>query len=123
MAATVLIVEDSRTQAKQLEMKLTEQGIDVLVAYDGEQGIQLAGEHHPDVIVLDVKLPKMSGHEVCKHLKDDPKTADIPVFMLSASTDPEHTMAGLQAGAEDYIPKDVFAANYLLDTLRSMGLI
>ena len=104
-------------------MKLTEQGINVFVAYDGEQGIQLAGEHHPDVIVLDVKLPRMSGHEVCKHLKDDPKTADIPVFMLSASTDPEHTMAGLQAGAEDYITKDVFASSYLLDTLRSMKLI
>ena len=120
---TVLIVEDSRTQAAQLQNRLTDYDICVLVAYDGLEGLRMANEHLPDVIVLDMKLPKMDGVQVCQRLKRGAQTAQIPVFMLSSADDSENTMAGLNAGAEDYIPKDIFAANYLLDTLRSLGVL
>lgn len=122
-APLVLVVEDSRTQAKQLENRLLEYGVQVVVAYDGLTGLQMAMEYHPDLIVLDMKLPKMDGVQVCQRLKRSKDTTHIPVIILSSADDPDNTMAGLNAGAEDYIPKDIFAATYLLDTLRSYGLV
>ncbi len=121
--ATVLVVEDSPTQAANMQKKLGEQGVDVVIATDGLEGLRMATEIMPDVIVLDVNLPKMDGIQLCARLKRHKMTADIPVLMMSTNVDPEHTMAGLNAGAEDYIPKDIFAANYLLETLRGMALI
>jgi DNA-binding response OmpR family regulator len=115
----VLVVEDSRTQAARLAKQLTDYGVEVVVAYDGLEGLKLATEYLPDIIVLDVKMPGMDGVQVCQRLKRHKDTVNIPVVMLSASDDPESTMAGLNAGAEDYIPKDMYAANYLIDTLRS----
>lgn len=122
-APTILIIEDSKTQAKVLGNKLKDHGMEVLYAYDGLEGLQLAAEHVPDLIVLDMKMPKMSGVQVCQRLKRHSDTSAIPVLILSASDDSENTMAGLNAGAEDYIPKDIYAANYLLESLRSFGLI
>ena len=120
---TVLIVEDSRTQAHLFASRLREHDIDVLIAYDGEQGLRLAFEHVPDVIVLDVNLPGMNGYQVCKRLKRYVGTAEVPVFMLSAVDDADHTMEGLSVGADDYIPKDIFAGTHLLDNLRSLNLL
>ena len=120
---TVLIVEDSRTQAHQLATRLKEHDIDVLIAYDGEQGLRLAFEHVPDAVVLDVNLPGMNGYQVCKRLKRYLATAEVPVFMLSAADDADHTMEGLNVGADDYIPKDIYAGNHLLENLRSLNLL
>lgn len=119
----ILIVEDSRTQAVQLQRQLREHGVEVIVASDGLEGLKMATQYIPDMIVLDMKLPKMDGVQVCQRLKRHKDTSHIPVIMLSSADDAENTLAGLNAGAEDYIPKDIFAASYLLDTLRSFGLV
>ncbi len=120
---TVLIVEDSVTQAESLRATLEENGLQVICALDGITGLKKAHEVHPDLIVMDVHMPGMNGFEAAQALKDDPTTADIPIVMLTSSDNPESALMGLDAGAVDYIPKDVFAMSVLLETVRQMGLI
>ncbi len=120
---TILVVEDSPTQALHLQTLLEQEGLKVVLAYDGRAGVQMAQQLHPDLIVLDVHMPEMNGFQVCQHLKDGPDTADIPVIMFTRRDDHEAVVMGLQTGAVDYIPKDAFADAVLLETLRQMGLI
>ena len=120
---TVLIVEDSVTQAESLRVTLMENGLKVYCALDGISGLERAREIHPDLIVMDVHMPGMNGFEVAQALKADPVTENIPIVMLTSSDNPESTLMGLDAGAVDYIPKDVFALSVLLETVRQMGLI
>ncbi len=93
------------------------------VAYDGPDGLREAVENPPALIVLDVKLPTMDGFQVCRRLKRNPATQDIPVIMLTEKADPKATMSGLRAGADDYIPKDIFAAEHLINTLQELGIL
>jgi CheY-like chemotaxis protein len=72
---------------------------------------------------MDVHMPGMNGFEVAQALKSDPATMNIPIVMLTSSDNPESAMMGLDAGAIDYIPKDVFAMSVLIETIRQMGLI
>lgn len=120
---TVLIVEDSVTQAESLRATLVENGLKVYCALDGISGLERAHEIHPDLIVMDVHMPGMNGFEVAQALQDDPETVHIPIVMLTSSDNPESALMGLDAGAVDYIPKDVFAVSVLLETVRQMGLI
>lgn len=119
----VVIVEDSDTQAKQVAAHLSGRGIDVMIAKDGAQGLRLISSIHPDIVVLDINLPKMNGYQVCQRLKRDPETIDIPVIMLTSASEAKDRMRGMQAGAIDYIPKDEFAVDQLLVTLTKMGLL
>lgn len=120
---TILLVEDSTTQALHFQTLLEENGLQVLWASDGESGVEMARRQSPDLIVLDIQLPKMNGFEVCLKLKEMRATAEIPVIMLTRFDEAESVVQGLQAGAIDYIPKDAFAGAVLLETLRQMGLI
>lgn len=120
---SILLVEDSTTQALHFQTLLEEEGVSVVWASDGESGVEMAQQHSPDLIVLDIQLPKMNGFEVCRKLKEESITADIPVIMLTRFDEAESVVQGLQAGAIDYIPKDAFASAVLLETLRQMGLI
>ena len=123
MALDVLLIEDSKTQAAQIKATLESLGLEVRVAYDGLDGIRSVMEKHPGLIVLDVKLPGMDGFQVCRRLKRSPDTASIPVIMLTERDEAQSTMSGLQAGADDYIPKDIFATEHLMTTLQEMGLL
>jgi CheY-like chemotaxis protein len=124
MSAHVLVVEDSQTQAAQIKMVLENAGdLTVRVAHSGLDGLQLAQEVPLDLIVLDVVLPDMDGFQVCRRLKRDPVTMDIPVIMLTEKSSADATVSGLQAGADDYIPKDIFASEHLIDTLRELGVL
>ncbi len=124
MPTPVLLVEDSRTQATQIKMVLENAGdIDVHVAYTGVDGLRLAQEVDPALIILDVVLPDMDGFQVCRRLKRDPATMAIPVVMLTEKSSANATASGLQAGADDYIPKDIFASEHLIDTLRELGVL
>jgi twitching motility two-component system response regulator PilH len=123
MTKTVLLVEDNPTQALHLKTLLEQEGIHVIWAPDGESGVQMAQEQLPDLVVLDIQLPKMNGFQVCQQLKEMRQTADIPVIMLTRHDEAEAVVMGLQAGAIDYIPKDAFASAVLLETLRQMGVI
>lgn len=121
--AEVLLVEDSQTQAAQIRETLEGFGLTVRIAYDGPDGLREAAENPPALIVLDVKLPTMDGFQVCRRLKRNPATQNIPVIMLTEKADAKATMSGLNAGADDYIPKDIFASEHLIDTLREFGIL
>lgn len=123
MAVEVLLVEDSKTQAAQIKETLESVGLTVRLAYDGPEGLREAVENTPSLIILDVKLPTMDGFQVCRRLKRNPQTENIPVIMLTEKADPKATMSGLRAGADDYIPKDIFASEHLIDTLRELGIL
>lgn len=122
-APLAVIVEDSPTQAKQIAANLERYDVRTIIAYDGPDGLRAIDEHKPDLVVLDVNLPSMDGFQVCRRLKRDPQTRNIPVIMLTMEDDSEATLQGLEAGADDYIPKDMFAAENLLSTLTALGIV
>ena len=119
----ILVIEDSPTQAIHMQVLLEREGLQVLLAYDGPTGLQIAHDVHPDLIVLDVQMPGMNGFQVCRHLKNERDTKDIPIIMFTRHDEQEAVMMGLQTGAVDYIPKDAFADAVLLETLRQMELL
>jgi DNA-binding response OmpR family regulator len=120
---TVLIVEDSPAQALALREALEREGLTVLHAPDGRSGVAMARQHVPDAIVLDIEMPEMNGLEACQRLKEDPRTADIPVVMLTVRDAVTTVVQGLDLGAIDYIPKDVFSTTVLLETLRQLRIL
>ena len=120
---TVLVVEDSPTQALHLQTMLEQEGLRVIVAEDGRRGLEKAQEIQPDLVVLDVQMPELNGMQVCRELSEHPETADIPVVLFTAHDEQESVILGLQLGAVDFIPKDVFADVVLMETIRQMGLI
>jgi CheY-like chemotaxis protein len=123
MAGKVLVVEDSRTQAEQIKYALESLGLEVINAYDGLEGLRLASEMQPSLIVLDIVLPNMDGFQVCHRLRRDPATKAIPIIMLTEKSNPQAIISGVQAGANDYIPKDVFASEHLISTMESLGIL
>ena len=120
---TILVVEDSPSQALTLRRLLEREGLQVLWAQDGRLGVMMAQQYDPEVIVLDVEMPDMNGFEACRTLKANEKTADIPLIMLSVHTESEMVQQGIDLGAVDFIPKDAFSDQVLLDTLRQLGVI
>lgn len=101
----LLIVDDERPISAYLNRKLSKLGYTVHIAEDGEAALTQAFAHRPDLILLDVKLPKRDGLSVCRQLKSDPRTAKIPVIILSAKAQSEEVQAGLAAGADKYLCK------------------
>jgi len=100
----ILLVEDSKPIRRENEGALQRAGYEVICAEDGETALELARDQHPDLILLDMILPKMTGPEVLRHLKSDPKTTAIPVVVLSSLTE-KNRQKLLEAGAEDYLEK------------------
>lgn len=122
-ATSILLIEDSPTQADQIAAQLRDYGFQVEIAADGPDGLRAVDESAPDLILLDINLPSMSGYQVCSRLKRDQNTAHIPVIMLTASDSSDDILRGLNVGATDYIAKDAFAADNLITTLRALGLL
>lgn len=102
---TILVVDDTPDILKVLKRQLEHWGFRALVASSGEEGLATAQQEHPDLILLDILMPKMKGREVCTRLKADPATAGIPVIFVTALGLPDHIKAGMDLGAEDYIVK------------------
>lgn len=105
MADTVLIVEDEADVVDLLRYNLSKAGFSVLVAKDGLQGLEMARKNRPDIIVLDIMLPGMDGYAVCKALKKDPGTESLPIVMLTAKSELNERVHGLEIGADDYVTK------------------
>ena len=102
---TVLLVEDEPAQREMLAYNLEAEGFDVITADNGEDGLILVDENDPDLIVLDWMMPQLSGIEVCRRLKSNSKTRQIPVIMLSARAEEVDRVRGLEIGADDYVVK------------------
>ncbi|WP_262691252.1 PleD family two-component system response regulator [Kordiimonas aestuarii] len=107
MTARVLVVDDVPPNVKLLEAKLTSEYFDVLTAFSGPEALDVISREHPDIILLDVMMPGMDGFEVCRRIKADPVTAHIPVVMVTALDQPSDRVAGLEAGADDFLTKPV----------------
>ena len=101
----VLLVEDEFAQREVLAYNLEAEGFDVIQADNGEDALLLVDEDHPDMIILDWMMPKLSGIEVCRRLKMRPETRGIPVIMLSARAEEVDRVRGLETGADDYVIK------------------
>ena len=102
---TVLIVEDEPAQREVLAYNLKAEGLNVVVAENGEEGLLLVEEENPDIIVLDWMLPGISGVEICRRLKTRSSTKNIPILMLSARSEEVDKVRGLETGADDYVVK------------------
>ncbi len=102
MGKKILVVEDEKAIADILEFNLKKEGYDTICAYDGEDGAAKALSENPDLILLDVMLPKLDGFEVCKRVR---KTSNVPIIMVTAREEEVDKVLGLELGADDYITK------------------
>ncbi len=102
MARKILVVDDEESIVKIIEYNLKKEGYEVLSAFDGEEGYKLAVEGKPDLILLDIMMPKMDGYEVCKKVRE---RSDVPIIMLTARAEEVDKVVGLELGADDYVTK------------------
>lgn len=105
MSSTILIVDDEYSGRETLQSILEGEGYNLLMAENGPQAIEKAKSFLPDVILLDVMMPGMTGFEVCERIRNDPQVAEIPIIILTALDDRESLLTGLKAGADDFISK------------------
>jgi len=103
----ILIVEDNPESLDILQARLTANNYEVITAPDGEAGLAMAREKQPDLILLDIMMPKMDGIEVCRRLKEDPSLPFMPIIMVTARADSKDVVAGLGAGGDEYLTKPV----------------
>ncbi|MDC7231718.1 MAG: response regulator transcription factor [Spirochaetales bacterium] len=103
--ARILIIEDESDIRELISFNLEMSGFEVFTARDGEEGIELLNDNPVDLIILDLMLPGIDGFQVCKYLKKDPDTRNIPVIMLTARSEDDDIVYGLEIGADDYITK------------------
>jgi two-component system sensor histidine kinase/response regulator len=101
----ILIVDDAVDTVELLKKRLRFEGYDTAEAYDGEEGLKRVAEYNPDLIILDVMMPKLDGYDVCQRLKSDENTKYIPVLMLTAKSEVEDKVKGLDIGADHYLAK------------------
>ena len=103
----ILIVDDNETNRDILRMRLGRHGYELMEAADGEEAMAAARQHHPDLILLDVMMPKVDGVEACRQLKADANLPFMPIILVTAKADSKDVVAGLEAGADEYLTKPV----------------
>jgi two-component system cell cycle response regulator len=107
MSAKILVVDDIEANVRLLAAKLEAEYYDVLTASDGVTALELAAGHAPDIVLLDVMMPGMDGFQVCRRLKDDPETRHVPVVLVTALDGRGDRIAGLEAGADEFLTKPI----------------
>ena len=105
MAERILVVDDSRELRTVLSAQLKKLGFEVKVAVDGEDGIRNAREFKPDLIIMDIMMPKLDGLKATKQMREDPKLAHTPIILLSALGEEQDVVEGIEAGADEYLVK------------------
>jgi CheY-like chemotaxis protein len=116
---TILVVDDDPVIQKLLSVNFEMEGYRVVTANDGIEGLERVASDKPDLILLDVMMPRMDGIEVSKRLKSDPATKEIPVVLLSAKAQSSDIQSGIEAGADDYVTKP-FDPLELLDKVAGL---
>ena len=115
----VLIVDDERDLVRLLEQNLQQSGFETAAAYTGEQALHQVRQRVPDLVVLDVMLPDISGTEVCRQLKSSPRTRSVPVLMLTARSQEIDRVVGFEVGADDFVSKP-FSVRELVLRIRAI---
>jgi putative two-component system response regulator len=106
-AGKVLVVDDIEANVELLRDVLTQEGYTVCAAYDGEAALEAVARETPDLVILDVMMPKLDGFDVCRRLKQDPATRLTPVVLVTSLSEREHKIEGINAGADDFLAKPV----------------
>ncbi len=119
MAKRILIVDDEAQLVEMVKMRLEAAGYEVISAYDGQEGFDKAKKDKPDLIILDLMLPKMDGYKVCGLLKNDARYSKIPVIMFTARVQEEDVRLGKDLGAEEYVTKP-FDPKILLSKIKEL---
>ncbi len=117
--AKILVVDDEEDIRELVELNLSQEGFKVIACESGEEALEMAGSQLPDLIILDLMLPGIDGLEVCKKLKSNLKTENIPVVMLTAKGEETDVVTGLEIGADDYITKP-FSGKVLVARVRRL---
>ena len=103
--ARILLADDEELIISLVRHCLRREGHEVFIARDGVEALAVAHQHHPQLVILDITMPRMDGLKVCERLREDPKLADIPILFLTGRGAVQERVAGLDAGADDYLPK------------------
>lgn len=117
--STVLVVEDSPAQREMITDLLRGSGLDVSVATDGVEALERIESQQPDIVILDIVMPRMNGYELCRRLKTDPKTQTVPVVMCSSKGEEFDRYWGIKQGADAYIAKP-FQPTELVGTVKQL---
>lgn len=115
----ILLVDDEPSIVKMVGKRLEVEGFDVVVAMDGQDGLKKAQTENPELIVLDIMLPKLNGYEVCTMLKQDTRYQKIPILMFTAKAQEKDEKLGLECGANAYMRKP-FKAPELIEKIRTL---
>ena len=114
----ILIVDDEVDLVETVRFPLEMEGFNVLVSYNGEDALNQARKENPDLIILDLMLPKLDGYKVCRLLKFDERYKHIPILMLTAKTQEKDKTLGMETGADEYITKP-FEMDYLMEKVKA----
>ncbi|MRR16997.1 MAG: response regulator [Deltaproteobacteria bacterium] len=117
--AKILIVDDEKDIADLVAYNLEKEGFDTIKAYDGGDVLKIVKTQKPDLIILDLMLPRMNGLDLCKAIRANPETAHLPIIMLTAKADEVDKIIGLEIGADDYMTKP-FSVKELMARVRSI---
>lgn len=115
----ILVVDDEEDILELIRYNLVKEGFVVLCAEDGEECLEMTAKHSPDLIVLDLMMPGIDGLDVCKRLKNDPETQNLPIIMLTAKSSESDVVVGLELGADDYVVKP-FSPRILIARIKSV---
>ena len=116
---TVLVADDDHDLLGYIKFRLEHAGFEVVTAADGEEALKLAVERQPNLAVLDVRMPKLDGFEVTRRIRVNDNVREMPVILLTASTEPSDMRTGYEAGADDYLRKPFSAPDELITSVYS----
>ncbi len=119
-SSRILIADDNQQNCELLDAYLSAEGYDTVMAYDGQQTLDIVREQRPDLILLDIMMPKLSGYEVCQILKNDPQTRDVLILVVTALNEMGDIEKAVQAGCDDFLSKPI---NRLELTTRVKSLL
>ncbi len=115
----ILVTDDEKDIVELISYNLEKEGFSIIKAYNGEAALRLVKLHKPDLLILDLMLPEMSGIDVCKAIRNNPDTANLPIIMVTAKVDETDIIIGLEIGADDYIAKP-FSIKELVARVRAI---